>query len=149
MALKDHTCEMCSGAFTSVMNHAKYCSRECKNKRALQWTGRYVYGGASIPTGTVGAISELAVAADLMRKGYAVFRALSPSCWCDLIAHKDGVMFKVEVRTAYKYINPKGEPRVQYPRGLNGSGVDWYGLYERNSGEVFYRDTKTHADIKV
>ena len=34
-------------------------------------------------------------------KGYNVFRALSPSCPCDLAILKDHKLFKVEVRTAH------------------------------------------------
>ncbi len=55
----------------------------------------------AVPAGTVGAVTEMAVAIDLMRGGWAVFRALSPSCHCDLIASKRGELVKVEVRTGY------------------------------------------------
>ena len=50
-----------------------------------------------LAVGTVGAIHELAVSADLLRRGYAVFRALSPSCSCDLVIMKNGVLQRVEV----------------------------------------------------
>lgn len=54
-----------------------------------------------MPTGTVGAISELVVAVDLLRKGYEVFRALSVNASCDLAIIKDGVLLRIEVRTAH------------------------------------------------
>jgi hypothetical protein len=48
---------------------------------------------------TIGAISELAVCADLLSKGYDVFRSVSPGAQCDLIAQKDGNLIRVEVKT--------------------------------------------------
>lgn len=55
-------------------------------------------------TGTAGAFAELIVAASLMEKGYAVFRALSPSSPCDLIAYKDPQrLIRIEVRTGKLY----------------------------------------------
>lgn len=58
------------------------------------------YPGVS--TGTVEAISELRVSVDLLAKGYEVFRALSPSCSCDLTVMKNGELLRIEVRTAYR-----------------------------------------------
>ncbi len=46
-----------------------------------------------------GAISELAVAVDLMYRGFEVFRALSPASSCDLIIYRDGKALRVEVKT--------------------------------------------------
>jgi hypothetical protein len=54
---------------------------------------------------TTGAISELVVAVDLTRKGFEVFRAVDPSASCDLLALKDGVVVRVEVRTGTRAIN--------------------------------------------
>ena len=47
-------------------------------------------------------MAELVIAADLMQKGYDVFRALSPHCFCDLLAVKAGRTIRVEVRTGYR-----------------------------------------------
>lgn len=58
-----------------------------------------------VPTGTVGAIAELRVSVDLLAKGFEVFRAISPSCSCDLAALKDGRLLRIEVRTAYRSKN--------------------------------------------
>ncbi len=53
-----------------------------------------------LSTGSVGAIAELIVSVDLMKRGYEVFRALSQACSCDLLALKHGVAIRVEVRSA-------------------------------------------------
>jgi len=52
-----------------------------------------------ISTGKTGAISELIVCADLLDKGYEVFRSISQSCSCDLIAMKNNEIIKIEVKT--------------------------------------------------
>jgi hypothetical protein len=51
-----------------------------------------------------GAVSELLASADLLRRGYDVFRAVSPQCPCDLVAMRDGVCLRVEVRTGTPYL---------------------------------------------
>lgn len=53
----------------------------------------------NLPAGTVGTLRELLVAADLMERGYHVFRAISPACPCDLVVQKDEVTLRVEVRS--------------------------------------------------
>lgn len=47
------------------------------------------------------------VCADLLLKGYAVFRAVSPACSCDLIVLKDGKLCRVEVTTGHRRDNGK------------------------------------------
>jgi len=58
-----------------------------------------------LPTGTVGAISELRVCAFLLSRGYEVFRSVSPSCSCDLAILKDGKLLRIEVRSGYRQEN--------------------------------------------
>ena len=54
---------------------------------------------SNVSVGTKGAIGEYAVCVDLLRQGWEVFKAVSPSCSCDLIIqNKDGAK-RVEVRT--------------------------------------------------
>lgn len=65
-----------------------------------------------ISTGTKGAIGELSVCADLLSKGYAVFRAVSPHCPCDLVVIKGTQTLRIEVRRGIRskgknYLVPK------------------------------------------
>ena len=54
-----------------------------------------------ISAASVGAISELIVCADLMGKGFSVYRALSPNSPCDLMAiTPKGECARIEVKTA-------------------------------------------------
>jgi hypothetical protein len=76
------------------------CSRHCKltllreeNRRRNQhrlW---------NVPTGTVGAIHELIVCTDLLKRGYHVFRAMSPACPCDVAVLCNKQLLRVEVTT--------------------------------------------------
>lgn len=64
-----------------------------------------------LSTGTTGAVSELVASVDLLRKGYEVFRALSPSCSCDLAILKDHQLLRIEVRTGKRSATGK----ITYP----------------------------------
>jgi hypothetical protein len=69
---------------------AEYCSTRCAGGVAL-----------GLGTGAVGAIGELVVCADLLRRGYGVFRSVSPACSCDLIAMRGAALLRVEVTTGH------------------------------------------------
>ena len=87
-------------------NRTKYCSYECgKLRRQEQWQNLNPARGKT--SATTGAIGELRVAIDLLIKGYNVFRALSPSCPCDLAILKDGKLLRLEVRTGHLSITGK------------------------------------------
>lgn len=92
----------CGGIVSAakVRRHALYCSDRCSTQHYNDRNYHSV-GKLDIPTGTIGAISELVISADLLRRGFAVFRAVSPSCSCDLAVLKDGKLFRVEVTTGY------------------------------------------------
>jgi hypothetical protein len=62
---------------------------------------------------TTGAKTELIAATYLLTKGYHVFRALSPSCFCDLIAVNKTEMVRVEVKTGY-FVTSKSGAEVHY-----------------------------------
>lgn len=45
-----------------------------------------------------GTMFELLVAADLLKRGFEVFKSVSHAASCDLIAHKDGYLIRIEVK---------------------------------------------------
>lgn len=107
-----NNCKVCSVGFVG-RNNQIYCSKICQEK-----IYKYQSEFKNIPTGTVGAIQELRVGIDLLGRGYEVFRALSPSCSCDLLAKKDGNEITIEVRTGYLRHNGK----LTYPNiGIRAS----------------------------
>lgn len=91
-------CRTCRTKFISTRKKI-YCSLACRNSRVSK-----CYNG-DISCGTKGAISELIVCSKLLNDGFSVFRAVSPSEFCDVIAIKGVKMFKIEVRTAQTYPN--------------------------------------------
>lgn len=54
-------------------------------------------------SGTQGAINELVVAQDMLRKGFQVFRAVAPCASCDLIAIRGDTILRVEVGWSSKF----------------------------------------------
>ena len=83
----------------------RYCSRVCKNAANYNRADRTMIGA---PTATVGAAHELLVCVDLMRRGYHVFRAVSPSSPCDLVVFRgDEKPLRIEVRTAARSVGGK------------------------------------------
>ena len=93
----------CRKRFVPRRPDQKYCSKQCR-------PSYMTYGsGLDLASGTVGAIAELAVSADLMRRGFEVFRALSPSSSCDLLAIRQPGLppVKIEVRSASRHVDGK------------------------------------------
>ena len=126
-------CLFCKKQFSTTIKHKKFCSITCRKNKHNEILGRTVYGDNIIPSGSVGAIAELRVAAKLLEMGYSVFRAISQSCYCDLIAIKENKKLEIEVRTAYKALSGK----LAFSPVLRGT-ANIFGLYERNSGEIVF-----------
>lgn len=77
-------CPTCGDEFRVRYGQGAYCSRRCRPS-----------------PGSAGAISELLVAADLIRRGFYVFRNVAADGPCDLVAFRRGERpLKVEVKTA-------------------------------------------------
>jgi hypothetical protein len=93
-------CKGCKKYFLPKYSYQLYCTTECRDKQYVNFGS-----GLSLATGTVGAIAELGVSADLMRKGFEVYRALSPSSSCDLLVLKNGKVITIEVRSAFSNSN--------------------------------------------
>lgn len=86
---------------------AKFCSNRCANESGRRRFREVAGSRSDLPTGTVGALSELLVCTNLLERGFSVFRSVSPSCPCDLIAMKDSKTIRVEVKTAYMSLGGK------------------------------------------
>jgi len=80
-------------------NNARYCSIECKDIAGRIRLGNLRPGGPQTGRHTHGTINELLAAADLMRRGYDVYRALCFNSRCDLVAIRGEVILRVEVKT--------------------------------------------------
>jgi hypothetical protein len=94
--------------------------------------------------GTIGAINELYVSSDLMARGLSVFRALSPSCKCDLIVMLDnGELKRLEVKTGHITGSKTGDIKIRHGACTHDS-FDWLAIVLGNptrSGSIYYIDS--------
>ena len=82
----------------------------------------------------LGAASEMIVIADLLLRGFSVFRSMSPACKCDLLAMDSRNHFKIEVKTATR--NSRGFLRFGTP---SKNRFDFLALVLLDSKTVVYR----------
>lgn len=92
-------CDQCGELFAPVSTRHRYCCTKCKRQANDQ---RFVSDEVDLSSGKRGALSELLVSADLIERGYDVFRAVSQSAPCDLVAMRGDNIFRIEVRTSNK-----------------------------------------------
>ena len=110
MGMKEHL-EKCLFCRKGIPEHrqrmgAHFCCPDCKKFYLRERYHLANPGKQGISSSTIGAISELKVAVDLLLRGYHVFRAMSSACPCDLAILKDNRLLKIEVKTAH--YTPKG-----------------------------------------
>lgn len=102
-------CTHCHSPIPKVRQNAqtKYCSITCRRHKHNQ-DYKFANGrSVDLPSGIVGAIAELTVCADLLNKGYEVFRSVSQSCSCDMVAMKNGELKRVEVSSGWTSLDGK------------------------------------------
>lgn len=94
-------CKFCGGPLPEFRNAGmRFCSERCaRESRKLRYAEYNPPREVPLSSSTSGAVSELLVATDLLQRGFAVFRALSPSCPCDLAVLRGPRLARVEVRT--------------------------------------------------
>lgn len=118
-------CAQCGTAFDAPVkprgSPQRYCSSACA-KRDYAQRRHPLVNATGLPTSTVGAMHEMVVATDLMRRGYHVFRALSPSAPCDLAILKDTRLIRVEVRTGQRRLDGTITCHVQ-PKDIGRSDI--------------------------
>jgi hypothetical protein len=129
MAQLRKPCRQCGKVFLSRHGNHVLCSKACR--KASYWHNEPK--SPDLPTGTIGAMSELLVAADLMKGGWSVFRALSPACFCDLVAYKDDQCRFLEVRTGYRGVNGK----LMFSTRLHGNATE-FAVVIRRTSEIIY-----------
>lgn len=102
-------CERCG---TEFMGRARkrFCTVKCQ--RAIVREHYAAQNPHGTPRALVGAMHELTVAADLMRRGFFVFRAMGPHSPGDLFAVKGATRLLVEVTTGGR----TRHGRLTYPK---------------------------------
>ena len=141
-------CKNCGKMFTAGVgrngtedarnSRSVYCSRKCgadfQTKRVKELNPHI--GKQS--TASTGAISEMIICADLLRRGFSVFRSVSPACECDILILLNGKFARVEVKTAY--LLPSGKAMYTLTKGQDEKH-DILALVFHADNRVEYRPT--------
>lgn len=93
-------CRGCGTHFHPTCKTNAYCNPKCRPTAKNQ---HRQYG--EISPSTKGAAVELLVSAELMLTGWAVFRSLSPACFCDVVAVKGLATRFIEIRCGHYTMN--------------------------------------------
>lgn len=86
---------------------AEEAEREWRHGLALYTTWE-TKGTCRTNRGSVGGVAELLVCADLLRKGYDVFRSVTNSAACDVVVMRDGLLCRVEVKAGRSLKSGRG-----------------------------------------
>lgn len=131
----------------------KYCSRRC-SQYAYARRGENSWREGTV-TGTIGAVGELLVSADLLKRGYHVFRSLSPNAVCDLAIITGARAIRVEVtkgnraRTGKAYYSPHNAANYDVIAVWFSDGTVEYNpglpVAERSAGPLKYSDEDGRA----
>lgn len=114
------------------LGHSKYCSKTCRRMAEEETYALLHPSHAKVSCTTTGAIGELLVSVDLLHRGFAVFRALSPACPCDLIALSGNRMLRIEVTKAVMLASGK----TSFPPHKK-ENYDIMALFD-DEGAIFY-----------
>lgn len=118
-ARNNKKCPTCGKEFKARRSNQIYCNSKCTPGNQLE---RKIKSNLDhISPGTVGAIAELLVSIDLMKRGYTVYRALSPASYSDILAVKGSIILHVEVRTATYYLKEDGSRNLVYGKAKLGN----------------------------
>lgn len=114
-------CSYCKKEFESKIGNNKFCSRSCRNNGATLNTVKY-HRSDKLDNSSIGAASEMIVCANLLFKGFEVFKAISPSATWDLIAIKpeQPIAIKLQIKTVNRYVS---NDKVSTP-GTNALNYD-------------------------
>lgn len=127
------TCKVCTKEFTTRASRVFYCSEQCSLKAAANRVGK-PSSAEGVCTGSLGSAHELLVCADLLKRGWEVFRSVSSHASVDLIAHKNGVLKRVEVTTGSRKVDGGISHPTKDPARHDVLAIVLY------SGEIVYRD---------
>lgn len=129
-----YICKICNTENKANQPTTKLCSSNCRTKYYNLRFNKEFSISKDISPGTAGAITELKISTWLMEKGYAVFRALSPSCFCDLIAIKNKDVMYIEARTGYVALN--GNLCFSKKISTKNGKLTHFIVYIRNNNEI-------------
>ena len=131
----ERICAICSKSYLAKRQNQKYCSRECRLEADRR---RFTKVALKLPPSTIGTLSELRVAIDLLNKKYEVFRAMSPSCSCDLAILKGGKLLRIEVTTGHYYTGKIKNGLVANAHQKKSPKYDILAVVSQDGKEIIY-----------
>lgn len=131
-------CQSCKKDISTERSNKKFCGKECKKKFVNEKYG-IKFDKDVVNTSTRGAINELLICCDLMKRGYHVFRAVSPDTSCDIAIVKGNTLFRVEVTTGH-ILSSGG--KVFYPQ-KDSSKFDILAVCVSNGTIMYFPDIET------
>ena len=115
-------------------------SRAARPIEPRQWSSHFGLQ-EKLSSHFIGGASECSAAADLLRKGIPVYRAMTFVSSADLVIDRNGELLRVEVRSAKRNINGT----LRYPMPIDRSRYDVLALVEPD-GAVTYKPPLFGAD---
>ena len=107
----DYHCKTCNSLMKNVLPSKKFCKKECTNTYRNQFFGFDKFY-PPMDAQFRGIMSELLAAADLIRKGFQVFKAVTNNS-CDLVIMKNSLLHRVEVTSGNIF---KNDGKIHYPK---------------------------------
>ena len=123
-------CKRCGVAISEGRRRRQsiFCANQCRQIYS-QEKYKKKYPVPELATATTGAMKELLVAVDLLKRGYAVFRSVSPACECDLAILKNKKLIRVEVKSV-SHLKKNGG--ISVPKNFrNPDGFDLLACVDR------------------
>lgn len=142
--IPERTCPVCSTVFVPIGLPKKiYCRSKCKieAERKKIYTRNPHRLWPTSPS-TVGAIHELEVCADLLKRGFDVFRSVSPNCSCDIVVIFNKQFVRVEVTTGSR----SGTGRISAP-GKNVTQFDTLAIVI--GGQIEYQPSLASLGLQI
>ena len=93
-------CKGCSKEVVAHGSQQKYCTPECRQSYLVEERRRDFKWKSSLSTVSKGAVHELLVCADLLKRNLPTFRSVSPAGLYDLVTIINGKLLTVQVKTA-------------------------------------------------
>jgi len=110
-------CDICGLRFTTTHREVLRCSRKCQREAERRRYRHHHLDGIS--SSKIGTVNELAVIADLLRRNWEVYRAVSADAPCDLAAVVSGHLVRIEVTTGHRNV----DGRLAHPKNKHiGTG---------------------------
>lgn len=100
-------CKSCERFFETTKLNKNYCTYACRKEKRKEHNKKIkIIFHKELDTSTKGALTELLIACDLIKKGWHVYRGVSYTCPFDLIIYNGKKLIRVEATTGH-YINGK------------------------------------------